>query len=144
MRLRGSGTLRSRRFTTKCNRRVNYGLNFRRIRTADLFFSLARPLRNFMRSCCESDPRMPSPKCLDIFASRGGTGSASTTGAGWSSIFFVGCAFLSSLFRHAMPDSQTRICLEQLGVVQESDHAALVIKVFWRLVFSVNCLYSGS
>lgn len=27
-----------------------------------------------------------------------------------------------------------RICLERLGVVQESDHAALVIRVFWRCV----------
>ena len=26
------------------------------------------------------------------------------------------------------------ICLERLGVVQESDHRALVIKVFWRCV----------
>jgi hypothetical protein len=26
------------------------------------------------------------------------------------------------------------ICLERLGVVQESDHTALVIRVFWRCV----------
>ena len=25
-----------------------------------------------------------------------------------------------------------RICLEELGVVHEGDHGALVIKVFWR------------
>jgi serine/threonine-protein phosphatase 2A activator len=29
-----------------------------------------------------------------------------------------------------------RICLEQLGVIRESDHAAMVIKVFWRLAKS--------
>jgi serine/threonine-protein phosphatase 2A activator len=29
-----------------------------------------------------------------------------------------------------------RLCLERLGVVQESDHVALVIRVFWRLVSS--------
>lgn len=29
------------------------------------------------------------------------------------------------------------ICLERLGVVQESDHVALVIKVFWRCVWSL-------
>ena len=27
-----------------------------------------------------------------------------------------------------------RICLERLGVVEESDHKALVIRVFWRYV----------
>lgn len=28
----------------------------------------------------------------------------------------------------------TRICLERTGVVQDSDHTALVIRVFWRRV----------
>lgn len=31
-----------------------------------------------------------------------------------------------------LTDIFSRICLEKLGVVQESDHVALVIKVFWR------------
>jgi hypothetical protein len=29
-------------------------------------------------------------------------------------------------------DGPLRICLEHLGVVEESDHKALVIRVFWR------------
>ena len=96
---------------------------------------LARLLRNCMRWCCEFDLRMLSSRCLDIFASRGGTGRGLTMGAGWSSTFFVGCVCFPVRSFRVMPDSQSRICLEQLGVVQESDHAALVIKVFWRLVF---------
>ncbi|KAI0252737.1 Phosphotyrosyl phosphatase activator [Lactifluus subvellereus] len=34
------------------------------------------------------------------------------------------------------------ICLEQLGVVRESDHAALVIKVFWRYIQVMRTLQS--
>jgi len=34
------------------------------------------------------------------------------------------------------------ICLEQLGVVQESDHTALVIKVFWRYIQVMRTLQS--
>jgi|SRR6266850_1963141 len=37
-----------------------------------------------------------------------------------------------------------RICLEELGVVHESDHNALVIRVFWRLVsWSTHPFYAS-
>lgn len=38
-----------------------------------------------------------------------------------------------------------RICLEKLGVVQSSDHVALVIRVFWRFacVYGVISMYSN-
>jgi serine/threonine-protein phosphatase 2A activator len=41
---------------------------------------------------------------------------------------------VSCLFSDAIPSY--RICLEELGVIHENDHKALVIKVFWRLVSS--------
>jgi len=48
------------------------------------------------------------------------------------------CVLGSHLFLCALclPDCHCRICLEQLGVVRESDYAALVVKVFWKLVSS--------
>jgi len=59
-------------------------------------------------------------------------------GVGWSLIFYAGCA-LFHFFQGVLPRLiylffNSRICLEHLGVVQESDHKALVIKVFWRCV----------
>lgn len=54
-------------------------------------------------------------------------------GVGWSSIFFAGCVYHDSCYSVLLPDApHARICLEELGVVHESDHAALVIRVFWR------------
>jgi hypothetical protein len=35
-------------------------------------------------------------------------------------------------FYHLPADGSLRICLERLGVTDESDHKALVIRVFWR------------
>jgi hypothetical protein len=77
--------------------------------------------------------------------SRGGIERALIMGVGWSSTFFVGCAFshfILFLPRRCLIHRIYRICLEELGVVQESDHAALVLNVFWRLVSQSMVLLS--
>ena len=58
-------------------------------------------------------------------------------GVGWSLIFYAGCALFRFFKVYCLNwfFSHSRICLEHLGVVQESDHKALVTKVFWRCVF---------
>ena len=37
----------------------------------------------------------------------------------------------------------SRICLQRLGVVQESDHIALVVRVFWRYIQVMRVLQSS-
>ncbi len=131
------GILRLGLFTIKCKRCVKRRVSFRGSFVDVVWFSvshLCRLHRNFMSRCCKFDLRKLLPRCQDIFVSRGGTGRALTTGAGWSSTFFVGCASSIQTLSCRCLIRGCRICLEELGVVQESDHAALVLRVFWRLV----------
>ena len=57
-------------------------------------------------------------------------------GVGWSSTSYVGCEYwrLTSCLDAALIPAPCRICLERLGIINEDDHAALVIRVFWRCV----------
>lgn len=61
-------------------------------------------------------------------------------GVAWSSISFAGCAYCLTPTLPSLPHPPylRRICLERLGVVEESDHKALIIKVFWRHVSRNN------
>jgi serine/threonine-protein phosphatase 2A activator len=57
----------------------------------------------------------------------------------WLCVIFSLPTFTALVPFHLMHGGPCRICLEQLGVVRESDHVALVTKVFWRLdAFSAN------
>ena len=62
-------------------------------------------------------------------------------GVGWSSTFYVGCKWLydapsPSLLFMDIVLIEYRLCLDRLAVVQESDHTALVTRVFWKCVLT--------
>jgi serine/threonine-protein phosphatase 2A activator len=44
---------------------------------------------------------------------------------------------------HCPLTARIRICLQRLGVVQESDHTALVVRVFWRYIQVMRVLQSS-
>ncbi len=56
---------------------------------------------------------------------------------GWNSTFCAGCESESSFSvdsrRTYTPVHTHRLCLEKLGVLNETDRTAVVIKVFWQL-----------
>ena len=52
---------------------------------------------------------------------------------GWNLTSYAGCEYV--MFpTYSVVVILVRFCLERLGVVQAEDHAASVIKVFWRCV----------
>lgn len=87
---------------------------------------------------CQIYQRMLSQKYLSTLSRLGVIGHGLIMGVGWSSIFYAGCKCRMMLFRRVLLmiiiTIDCRICLERLGVVQESDHTALVTRVFWRCV----------
>ena len=86
--------------------------------------------------------QMPSPKYLSISPNAGEIERGSTTEAAWSSISSVGCTYVLTKIQKKKkkkektttfePTPVYRFCLEHLGVLLETDHKAIVLKVFWR------------
>ncbi|KAI0301361.1 hypothetical protein BC826DRAFT_1090081 [Russula brevipes] len=70
-------------------------------------------------------PFPPENRVSGYFCESWGNRARIDMGAGWSSIFFAGC------------DLSRRV-----GVVRESDHVALVVKVFWRYIQVMRTLQS--
>jgi len=67
-----------------------------------------------------------------ISTNHGETGQGLIMGVEWNSISCAGCGHCSCGPVSTLNLLNFRICLERLGVLQESDHIAVVLKVFWR------------
>lgn len=111
-----------------------------RYRLGQIACSLSRHLRRSIRrfQVCRKTRSKRSP-----FTSRklGETDNELTMAAAWSSIFSAGCSS-HLLPLHFISLTKPSICLERLGALQESDHKALVLRVFWRYIQVMRVLQS--